>query len=116
MLKTCYSLEESLAIIGANLALSRAVYSFIMHGGRSAASRNVYKPDGNYMRRQIALRRRGGGDLTLLSQSHDSDMPLEDTIRMTTELSVTHGPHTTNAEKTAGSGVGHYQYPVEERV
>ena len=51
-----------------------------------------------------------------LSSQTDSTIPLEETIRKTTDLSVTRGPRLTSPPRAAGVGMGNYPYIVEDRV
>lgn len=112
---TC-SLEENLAIIGANFALSRAIYSFFRHGGRSTAARQPYQRDGANTQRQNAASRKRARRVSLSSPSQDSMIPLEETIRKTTDLSVSRGPRLASPERVAALGVRNHPYVVADRV
>lgn len=110
-------LEENLGIIGANLALSRAAYTFLRNGLRSATGKHSYQYENTYTQRQPAVKGRRGRGLSLSSRSQDSVIHLEEsTIKKTTELSVTNKPRNTSAERAASLGFGNHAYTVEDQV
>ena len=73
------SLEENLAIIGANLALSRAVFSFFKEGGHFSRRKQAYRhrlPDAP--RQHSANQRKENQTLFSSTNDQDIEIPLEE--------------------------------------
>lgn len=85
-------MEETLAIMAANLALSRALYLFFKDYKSRAMSKKTYQHTDDDASKHHALNGRRTLSLSLTSQSRDSVIPLENTIKRTTDLSVVHEP------------------------
>ncbi len=88
-------LEENFGIIGANLAMSRAVYIFIRDRDNGRGSPRGHKRSYPRLSQPSWRRLRPSAGLPNDARSQDSGIPLEGPgIRKTTDLVVTGAPRT----------------------
>ena len=112
------SAEENLGIIGANLALSRAVYSFFRDGRQSWIGKRRYQHQSSYTIKQPSMpTSKGRRGLFWSSRSQDSIIPLEDSaIRKTTHFSVRHETRNISSDRLAGLGSESQSYTAKDAV
>ncbi|KAL8759409.1 MAG: hypothetical protein Q9199_000778 [Rusavskia elegans] len=111
------ALEENFAIIGANLAMSRAIYVYVRDLRQSPGRKSRY-PQRSYLSdRQLRPPTGWQRKIYASSKSQDSVIPLEDSaIKKTTDLSVIREPRHDLHKAPSSSGLDGRTFLVEDQV
>ena len=112
-----FSGEENLGIIGANLALSPAVYAFFRDGSQSWSGKRRYQHQSSRTEKRSKSKSKGRGGMFVSSKSQESIIPLEDfTMKKTTDLSIRHDIRNTSSDKLGGLGLENRIYTAADQV